>query len=112
MAHGLLLSVLASIILASPAAADRPNILLCIADDWGWPHAGAYGDPVVKTPAFDRIAREGVLFEHAYVAAPSCTPCRNSILTGQWHWRLGQGANATDLSKSSCDTVCRMARRH
>ncbi len=74
-------------------AAQRPNILFCIADDWGWPHAGAYGDPVVKTPAFDRIAREGVLFEHAFVTAPSCTPCRNSILTGQWHWRLGQGAN-------------------
>jgi len=71
----------------------RPNILFCIADDWGWPHAGAYGDPVVKTPTFDRLAREGVLFEHAYVAAPSCTPCRNAILTGQWHWRLGQGAN-------------------
>ena len=39
----------------------RPNILFAFADDWGWPHAGAYGDPVVKTPAFDRIAREGVL---------------------------------------------------
>ncbi|MFV1968939.1 MAG: sulfatase, partial [Pirellulaceae bacterium] len=74
-------------------ASDRPNILFCIADDWGWPHAGAYGDPVVKTPAFDRLAREGVLFENAFVTAPSCTPCRNSILTGQWHWRLGQGGN-------------------
>lgn len=74
-------------------ANERPNILFCIADDWGWPHAGAYGDPVVKTPAFDRLAREGVLFENAFVTAPSCTPCRNSILTGQWHWRLGQGGN-------------------
>ncbi len=75
------------------APAHRPNILFCIADDWAWPHAGAYGDPVVRTPAFDRLAREGVLFEHAYVTAPSCTPSRNSILTGQWHWRLGQGVN-------------------
>ena len=33
----------------------RPNILFCFADDWGWPHAGAYGDKVVKTPAFDRL---------------------------------------------------------
>ncbi|MEA3368637.1 MAG: sulfatase-like hydrolase/transferase, partial [Planctomycetota bacterium] len=73
--------------------APRPNILFCIADDWGWPHAGAYGDPVVRTPTFDRLAREGILFEHAYITAPSCTPCRNAILTGQWHWRLGQGAN-------------------
>ena len=43
----------------------RPNILLALADDWGWPHAGAYGDKVVKTPTFDRLAREGVLFEHS-----------------------------------------------
>ena len=83
--------------LALPAEANeneqRPNILFCIADDWGWPHAGAYGDPVVKTPAFDRIAKEGILFEHAYISAPSCTPSRNAILTGQYHWRLGWGGN-------------------
>ena len=76
---------------AAPPA--RPNLLFCIADDWGWPDAGAYGDPVVKTPAFDRVAREGVLCENAFVTAPSCTPSRNSILTGQMHWRLGAGAN-------------------
>ena len=72
---------------------DRPNILFAIADDWGWPHAGAYGDPVVKTPTFDRIAAEGVLFENAFVSSPSCTPSRNAILTGQYHWRLGWGGN-------------------
>lgn len=71
----------------------RPNILLAIADDWGWPHASAYGDPVVKTPTFDRLAREGVLFQHAYVSSPSCTPSRGALLTGQWHWRLEAGAN-------------------
>lgn len=81
--------------LGHPLFADeeRPNILLCIADDWGWPHAGAYGDPVIETPAFDRVASEGVLFEHAFVSSPSCTPSRNAILTGQYHWRLDQGAN-------------------
>ena len=72
---------------------ERPNILLAIADDWGWPHASAYGDPVVKTPTFDRLAREGVLFNNAYVSSPSCTPSRGAILTGQWHWRLGSAAN-------------------
>lgn len=71
----------------------KPNILFAIADDWGWPHAGAYGDPVVKTPVFDRIANEGVLFTNAFVSSPSCTPSRNAILTGQYHWRLGPGAN-------------------
>ena len=77
----------------SPPADERPNILFCIADDWGWPHAGIYGDAVVATPTFDRIAREGVLFERAFVSSPSCTPSRNAILTGQLHWRLAAGAN-------------------
>ena len=78
---------------AQAAENRRPNILFAIADDWGWPHAGAYGDPVVKTPAFDRLAAEGVLFHHAYVSSPSCTPSRGAILTGQWHWRLEGAAN-------------------
>lgn len=86
--------LLATLLSASAAAGKRPNVLFCIADDWGWPHAGAYkNDTVVKTPAFDRVAREGVLFHHAYISSPSCTPSRNAILTGQWHWRLGPGAN-------------------
>jgi len=72
---------------------QRPNIIFAIADDWGWPHAGIYGDPVVQTPAFDRLAAEGILFNHAYISSPSCTPSRNAILTGQYHWRLGPGAN-------------------
>ena len=75
------------------ADGKRPNVLFAMADDWGWPHAGAYGDKVVKTEAFDRLAREGVLFEHAFISSPSCTPCRNSIITGQQFYRLGQGAN-------------------
>ena len=71
----------------------RPNILFCIADDWGWPHAGVYGDKVVKTPAFDKLAKEGVLFENAFISSPSCTPSRSAILTGQHFWRLGKSAN-------------------
>ena len=70
---------------------DSPNILFCLADDQSYPHASAYGEPVIKTPVFDRVAREGVLFTHAYCAAPSCTPSRSAILTGQDIWRLGQG---------------------
>ncbi len=91
------------LLLGGPAAATgegRPNILFCIADDWGWPHAGACGDPVVKTPAFDRLAREGVLFEHAFVSSPSCTPSRNTILTGQMFYRLEEGANLWSTLKT------------
>lgn len=71
----------------------RPNIVLAIADDWGWPHAGAYGDPAVQTPAFDSVAARGVLFQHAFVSSPSCTPSRGAIITGQHFWRLGGAAN-------------------
>ncbi|MBN2288163.1 MAG: sulfatase [Candidatus Glassbacteria bacterium] len=71
----------------------QPNIIFCIADDWGWPHAPGYGDKVVKTPTFDSIASNGILFTNAFVTAPSCTPSRNSVLTGQYHWRLGPGGN-------------------
>lgn len=78
---------------ATGAEAKRPNILLAIADDWGWPHAGAYGDRSAPTPTFDRLAREGALFHHAYVSSPSCTPSRGALLTGQWHWRLEGAAN-------------------
>ena len=77
----------------SRASKVRPNILFCLADDWSWPHASIAGDKVVKTPTFDRVARQGVLFENAFVSSPSCTPSRGAILTGQWHWRLEEGGN-------------------
>lgn len=89
----LVLPLLLSGTVAPAQESDQPNMLFVIADDWSWPHAGAYGDPVIQTPNFDRVAREGVLFEHAYVNSPSCTPSRASILTGQWFWRLGGGGN-------------------
>ena len=80
------------------SANDRPNILFAFADDWGR-YASAYAklepgglSDLVSTPHFDRIAREGVLFRNAFVNAPSCTPCRSSILSGQYFWRTGRGA--------------------
>ena len=88
------------LLLSSPASADssRPNILFAFADDWGR-YASAYaaiekGGPsdIVSTPNFDRIAKEGVLFTNAFVNAPSCTPCRSSLLSGQYFWRTGRGA--------------------
>ena len=74
-----------------PTAPSRPNILLAIADDWSWPHAGAYGDLSVRTPVFDRVAREGALFNRAFAAAPSCTPSRAALLTGRYPHQLEEG---------------------
>ena len=88
---GLLLFLMLSLVNAVAAEPERPNILFCLGDDFGWPVAGAYGDKVVRTPNFDRVAREGVLFNHGYCAAPSCTPSRASMLTGQMFYRLEEG---------------------
>ncbi|QDU59268.1 Arylsulfatase [Planctomycetes bacterium Pan216] len=71
----------------------RPNILLLISDDQSWLHTSVMGDKVVKTPAFDQLAREGVLFPNAFASAPTCTASRGALLTGQDLWRLGPGAN-------------------
>ncbi len=81
--------------LANARAADapRPNILFLIADDWGWNHAGAYGCQWVKTPTFDRIAREGVLFKHCFTSNPKCSPCRATILTGRNTWQLEEAVS-------------------
>jgi N-sulfoglucosamine sulfohydrolase len=54
---------------------------------------GCYGDPVIKTPAIDQLSEKGIRFTHAYCSAPSCTPARASMLTGQDIWRLEEGAN-------------------
>jgi len=71
----------------------RPSILVLLADNWAWPHASALGDKVVKTPTFDRLAREGVLFTHAFCNNPSCTPARAALLTGQVTHRLEDSGN-------------------
>jgi arylsulfatase A-like enzyme len=87
------LLVMAAAVSAWSAPPVRPNILLVIADDWSYPHAGVYGDRVARTPAFDRLAREGARFTHAFAAAPSCTPSRAALLTGQAVHRLEEGGN-------------------
>ncbi len=79
--------------------AKRPNILFVFADDWGR-HAGAYAavdgpgsiNDAVRTPNFDRLADEGVLFRSAFVSAPSCTPSRSAIVSGQHFWRTGRAS--------------------
>jgi arylsulfatase A-like enzyme len=82
-------------ILAPPTTsyAASTNILFINADNWAFPHAGCYGEPEVRTPNFDRLAREGVLFENAFCMVPSCTPARGVMLTGRPMHALGEGAN-------------------
>ncbi|MEZ5324378.1 MAG: sulfatase [Verrucomicrobiales bacterium] len=72
----------------SSLGADRPNVLLAISDDQSWPHTSAYGSKMVTTPHFDRIAREGVLFNNAFCASPGCSPSRAALLTGRNTWQI------------------------
>lgn len=76
----------------SAYAQQPPNILFAIADDWSV-HAGAYGTKWVKTPNFDRIAAEGLIFVNAYTPAAKCATSRASILTGRNIWQLEEAGN-------------------
>ena len=77
---------------------DRPNIFFFFADDWGRyascydPLDGDTANSTFQTPNIDRVAADGVLFRNAFVTAPSCTPCRSSLLSGQYFYRTGRGA--------------------
>ena len=78
------------------ADSSAPNILFAIADDWSYGHAGAYGNQWVQTPAFDRVARDGILFTHAYTPNAKCAPSRACLLTGRNSWQL----------KDACNHIC------
>lgn len=82
-----------SVLLAHTFAAERPNILFAIADDWSYGHASAYGCSWVDTPNFDRVAREGILFTRAYTPNAKCAPSRAIILTGRYSWQLEEAGN-------------------
>jgi arylsulfatase A-like enzyme len=82
---------------AAGAAADRPNLVLILADDMAWDDCGAYGHKTLRTPNIDRLAREGMRFDRAFLTCSSCSPSRSSIITGRYphntdaeqlHWPL------------------------
>jgi arylsulfatase A-like enzyme len=93
------LTALLLVPLATLDAADglkpvtKPNILFAIADDWSYGHAGAYGCKWIKTPALDRVARDGILFTQAYTPNGKCSPSRACIITGRNPWQLKAAAN-------------------
>ncbi|MGL4593488.1 MAG: sulfatase family protein [Thermoguttaceae bacterium] len=77
----------------SAAPPKRPNILVCMADDASFPFAGVYGCKWIKTPNFDRLAQEGLLFRRAYTPNAKCSPSRACFLTGRYPWQLEEAAN-------------------
>jgi N-sulfoglucosamine sulfohydrolase len=75
------------------AAADKPNLVVFIADDLGVLDCQPYGAQDVRTPNMQRLASEGLLFRQAFVASPSCAPSRAALLTGLMPARNGAEAN-------------------
>lgn len=73
---------------AEAQEARRPNILIAISDDQSFPHTSFAGYKAVSTPAFDRVAREGVYFQNGCAASPGCSPSRAALLTGRHTWQL------------------------
>ncbi len=99
------LSAMASI-QSKKRASARPNILFCLADDVSYPYMGASGRNWIKTPAFDRVAREGLLFSHAYTPNAKCAPSRSCILTGRNSWQLEEAANHWCYFPTKFRTFC------
>lgn len=76
-------------------SAERPDVVLFLADDLGWADCSPYGGKAVPTPNMDRIARDGMTLTHAFVNSPSCAPSRASLLTGLDPMRNGAMLNHT-----------------
>jgi arylsulfatase A-like enzyme len=83
---------LLSVFALNALAAEKPNIVVILADDIGYGDLGCYGATKIKTPNLDRMAREGLRFTDAYAPASVCTPTRYSLITGQYAWRNPAGA--------------------
>lgn len=106
--------------IARASAADRPNIVVILADDLGYGSVGCYGadSRLIQTPAIDRLAREGRLFTDASTPSSVCTPTRYAVLTGRYCWRSrlnhGEVLNTLDplLIEPSRQTIASLAKRH
>ncbi len=77
--------------LGASQSTERPNIILCMADDLGWGDTGYNGHPVLKTPNLDRMAEQGIVFNRFYSASAVCSPTRGSCMTGRHPARYGIG---------------------
>ena len=76
------------VILPAVVEAEKPNIILVMADDQGWGDTGYNGHPLAKTPNLDAMVQEALVFNRFYAAAPVCSPTRGSVLTGRHPIRI------------------------
>jgi arylsulfatase A-like enzyme len=101
--------ILSSILVHPAWAADRPNVVVVLADDQGWGDLSVHGNTNLSTPHIDSLARDGALFERFYVC-PVCSPTRAELLTGRYHprggvWNVSTGGERLNLGeKTIADT--------
>lgn len=89
------IALFASVLLASPSVAEKPNVVLFLADDLSWSDCSPFGGKEIRTPNMARLAHEGMTLTHAFVASPSCAPSRAALLTGLDPMRNGAMLNQT-----------------
>ena len=83
------LTALSLVVFTSSVFADKPNIVLVMADDQGWGQTSYRNHPALKTPHLDAMAANGLRFERFYAGGPVCSPTRATVLTGRTHDRTG-----------------------
>ena len=93
MGMGAAAAALPRAVTAAPAAPDRPNVLLIMSDDQTFADNGCYGNPDVKTPNIDRLAKQGMRFTRAFTATAMCAPTRQQLYTGIFPVRNGAYPN-------------------
>ena len=100
---------------ADMLAAEKPNIIVIMADDLGYGDVSCYGAKAVQTPAIDQLAREGLRFTSGYCSASTCTPTRFSLITGTYAFRQkGTGIappNAPAIIKPGTETLPGILKR-
>jgi uncharacterized sulfatase len=89
----LVISTFCSVVVYASPESGKPNILLILADDLSWFDLGCYGSKDVNTPNIDKLAREGMTFNHAYTATAMCAPTRQQLYTGLFPVRSGAMGN-------------------
>ncbi|REK08219.1 MAG: DUF4976 domain-containing protein [Planctomycetota bacterium] len=86
--RAILALLIVSVGATTAAAAEKPNVILILADDMGWTDLGCTGSSFYETPRLDKLASEGMLFTNAYAACPVCSPTRAALMTGRWPARV------------------------
>ena len=89
LCFAIILGVLPAVVFSLGFAAERPHVILVMADDQGWGQTGYYGHPILKTPHLDAMAAAGLRLDRFYAGGPVCSPTRASVLTGRTHNRTG-----------------------